>query len=65
MEMVVIVEQSIYEIKIGKDVFMYMQEMKCIMIKGIGYFVVSKNTKVNSELLLKLASTFEEKKLEL
>jgi len=57
---------SIYEIE--KDwnkraVVEYIIDMKIIIIKGVGYFAVGKNTKVDSELLLNLATSMENRNI--
>ena len=43
----------------------YMKDMKIIMIKGIGYFVVQKNMQVDCEILLNLSTSMESRNINL
>ena len=43
----------------------YMKDMKIIMIKGIGYFVVQKNMQVDCETLLNLSTSMESRNINL
>lgn len=57
--------KSIYEIneERNKEVIQYIEQMKIIMIKGIGYFVISKNTKLTPDMLLHVATIMEEQNI--
>jgi hypothetical protein len=51
--------ESIYELENNKVAQEYMKEMKAIMIKGVGYFLISKKQKLTPDLLLNIAISME------
>jgi hypothetical protein len=58
-------DKSIYELENTVRVRENISEMKIIMIKGIGYMCVGKNSKLNSETMLNIATSMEERSIEL
>lgn len=57
-------DESIFEIEFSPETIKHMNEMKIIMIKGIGYFIVSKTHKITKDTFLNLAISMEERNIE-
>jgi hypothetical protein len=58
-------DESIFEIKFSPEIIEHMEEMKTIMIKGIGYFTVSKTHKITKDTFLDLAISMEKRNIEI